>query len=61
MPNCLRSRADAVLWFCAAQDCNADTPFDGLVHGHDERVGLEAFAFGVQALYETVHDFCARP
>jgi acetylornithine deacetylase/succinyl-diaminopimelate desuccinylase-like protein len=37
-----------------------DTPFDGLVHGHDERVSLDAFAFGVQALYETVHDFCAR-
>ncbi len=25
-----------------------DTPFDGLVHGHDERVSLDAFAFGVQ-------------
>ena len=37
-----------------------DTPFDDLVHGHDERVSLEAFAFGVQTLYETVHDFCAR-
>jgi acetylornithine deacetylase/succinyl-diaminopimelate desuccinylase-like protein len=35
-----------------------DTPFDGLVHGHDERVSLDAFAFGVKVLYETVRDFC---
>jgi acetylornithine deacetylase/succinyl-diaminopimelate desuccinylase-like protein len=37
-----------------------DTPFDGLIHGHNERVGVEAFAFGVKALYETVHDFCGQ-
>jgi acetylornithine deacetylase/succinyl-diaminopimelate desuccinylase-like protein len=37
-----------------------DTPFDGLIHGHDERVSLEAFAFGVKVFYETVRDFCAR-
>ena len=36
-----------------------DTPFDGLIHGHDERITVEAFAFGVQTLYETVQDFCA--
>jgi acetylornithine deacetylase/succinyl-diaminopimelate desuccinylase-like protein len=36
-----------------------DTPFDGLVHGHDERVSLEAFAFGVKVLYETVREFCS--
>jgi acetylornithine deacetylase/succinyl-diaminopimelate desuccinylase-like protein len=37
-----------------------DTPFDGLIHGHDERVSLDAFGFGVQVLYETVRDFCAQ-
>ncbi len=37
-----------------------DTPFDGLVHGHDERVSLDAFAFGVKVLYETVCDFCEQ-
>jgi acetylornithine deacetylase/succinyl-diaminopimelate desuccinylase-like protein len=37
-----------------------DTPFDGLIHGHDERVSLDAFGFGVQVLYETVRDFCTQ-
>ncbi len=37
-----------------------DTPFDGLVHGHDERINLEAFAFGVRVLYETVCEFCSQ-
>ncbi len=37
-----------------------DTPFDGLIHGHDERISLDAFAFGVKVLYETVRDFCGR-
>ena len=36
------------------------TPFDGLVHGHDERVSLDALAFGLQLLFETVRDFCLR-
>jgi acetylornithine deacetylase/succinyl-diaminopimelate desuccinylase-like protein len=35
-----------------------DTPFDGLIHGHDERISVDAFAFGVHTLYETVRDFC---
>jgi acetylornithine deacetylase/succinyl-diaminopimelate desuccinylase-like protein len=37
-----------------------DMPFDGLIHGHDERVSLDAFAFGVKVLYETVCDFCGQ-
>jgi acetylornithine deacetylase/succinyl-diaminopimelate desuccinylase-like protein len=37
-----------------------DTPFDGLIHGHDERVSLDAFAFGVQVLFETICEFCGR-
>jgi acetylornithine deacetylase/succinyl-diaminopimelate desuccinylase-like protein len=37
-----------------------DTPFDGLIHGHDERVSVEAFAFGVKVLFETVHEFCGQ-
>jgi acetylornithine deacetylase/succinyl-diaminopimelate desuccinylase-like protein len=36
-----------------------DTPYDGLIHGHDERISLDAFAFGLQALFETVYQFCA--
>jgi acetylornithine deacetylase/succinyl-diaminopimelate desuccinylase-like protein len=37
-----------------------DTPFDGLIHGHDERVSLDAVAFGVKVLFETVRDFCVQ-
>lgn len=37
-----------------------DEAFDHLIHAHDERVSIEAFAFGVQVLYETVRDFCRR-
>lgn len=35
-----------------------DEPFDHLVHAHDERVGVDALAFGVKVLYETVRNFC---
>ena len=38
-----------------------DEPFDRLIHAHDERVSVEAFAFGVRVLYETVRDFCCQP
>ena len=34
-------------------------PFDGLIHGHDERVAIDALAFGVTVLFETVSHFCA--
>ncbi|HJW84114.1 MAG TPA: M20/M25/M40 family metallo-hydrolase, partial [Anaerolineae bacterium] len=33
-------------------------PFDRLIHAHDERISLEALAFGVTVLYETVLNFC---
>ena len=36
-----------------------DDAFEGLVHGHDERITLKALAFGVKALFETVQEFCA--
>ena len=35
-----------------------DEPFDRLIHAHDERVSVDALAFGAQVLYETVRDFC---
>ena len=32
------------------------------VHGHDERIPIDGFAFGLRALYTVVRDFvCARP
>ena len=36
-----------------------DTPFDGLIHGHDERVAIDAFDPGITMLFEVVSDFCA--
>jgi acetylornithine deacetylase/succinyl-diaminopimelate desuccinylase-like protein len=32
--------------------------FGALFHGHDERVPIEGFRFGLQALYDVVRDFC---
>jgi acetylornithine deacetylase/succinyl-diaminopimelate desuccinylase-like protein len=34
-------------------------PFNELIHGHDERVSVQALAFGVQVLYEVVRDFAS--
>ena len=35
-----------------------DEAYDGLIHGHDERISIEALGFGVRVLFETVSDFC---
>jgi len=35
-------------------------PFSELIHGHDERVSVQALAFGVQVLYDVVRDFTSR-
>jgi acetylornithine deacetylase/succinyl-diaminopimelate desuccinylase-like protein len=32
--------------------------FSDMVHGHNERVSIESLAWGVQALYEVVSQFC---
>ncbi|RLB55218.1 MAG: peptidase M20 [Deltaproteobacteria bacterium] len=32
-----------------------------LIHGHNERIGVEAFGWGVEVLYETVASFCCAP
>ncbi|HEY4691459.1 MAG TPA: M20/M25/M40 family metallo-hydrolase [Anaerolineae bacterium] len=37
-----------------------DEAFDRLIHAHDERVSIDALAFGVQVLYETVRNFCRQ-
>lgn len=31
-----------------------------MVHGHDERVGIDSLAWGVRVLYETVGEFCGQ-
>jgi len=33
----------------------------GMIHGHNERIGLDAFAWGVDVLAEVVEKFCATP
>ena len=41
---------------------NAETEnFSKLAHGHNERIGLEAFSWGVDVLCEVVERFCATP
>lgn len=39
----------------------ADMNVLGMAHGHNERIPIEALAFGVQVLYEVVEDFCSQP
>lgn len=35
-----------------------DMDFLHIAHGHNERIPVDALAFGVQVLYEVVTDFC---
>lgn len=37
-----------------------DMDFLRMAHGHNERIPVDALAFGVQVLYEVVTDFCFR-
>lgn len=34
--------------------------FLGMVHGHNERIPIDALAFGTQVLYEVVTEYCSR-
>jgi len=41
---------------------NAETEnFSKLAHGHNERIGLDAFSWGVEVLCEVVERFCSAP
>jgi acetylornithine deacetylase/succinyl-diaminopimelate desuccinylase-like protein len=41
---------------------NAETEnFSKLAHGHNERIGVDAFSWGVDVLCEVVERFCATP
>jgi acetylornithine deacetylase/succinyl-diaminopimelate desuccinylase-like protein len=37
-----------------------DFPAEQLVHGHDERIPIDGYVWGLQALYEIVTQFCAQ-
>jgi acetylornithine deacetylase/succinyl-diaminopimelate desuccinylase-like protein len=68
VPYMLTGATDAKLFAKLGTQCygfaplklQPDTPFDGLVHGHDERINVKAFEFGVQVLFETVCAFCGE-
>jgi len=67
VPYMLTGATDAKLFAQLGTQCygfapmliEPDDAFEGLVHGHDERITPRALAFGVRTLYETVRDFCA--
>jgi acetylornithine deacetylase/succinyl-diaminopimelate desuccinylase-like protein len=40
---------------------DAELKFSQLYHGHDERIPVRGFAWGLRVLYELVRDFCAAP
>jgi acetylornithine deacetylase/succinyl-diaminopimelate desuccinylase-like protein len=41
---------------------NAETEnFSKLAHGHNERIGMDAFSWGVEVLCEVVERFCSAP
>jgi acetylornithine deacetylase/succinyl-diaminopimelate desuccinylase-like protein len=65
LPYMLTGATDAKLFAQLGTRCYGFTPmriepemvFDGLIHGHDERIALSAFTFGVRTLYDTVREF----
>ena len=70
LPYMMTGATDAKLFAQLGTRCYGFAPmkidpgmaFDGLIHGHDERIAISTLAFGVRVLYETVRDFClAQP
>jgi len=67
LPYMLTGATDAKLFAQLGTKCygfapmiiEPESPFDGLIHGHDERITIAALAFGVRGLFETVRDFCS--
>jgi len=66
MPYMAAGASDAKLFAQLGIQCYGFAPmlidpgeaYDGLIHGHDERITLKALAFGVRLLAQTVRDFC---
>jgi len=69
LPYMMTGATDAKLFAQLGTRCYGFAPmkidpgmaFDGLIHGHDERIAISTLAFGVRVLYETVRDFCLAP
>jgi acetylornithine deacetylase/succinyl-diaminopimelate desuccinylase-like protein len=62
VPNLVTGFTDATHWKKLGTKCYgfsplklpADVNFKNLFHGHDERIPLEGFRFGLEVLFETV-------
>ena len=69
LPYMLTGATDAKLFAQLGTQCygfspmklEPDTPFDTLIHGHNERLAVNSLSFGVKVLYDTVRDFCVQP
>jgi acetylornithine deacetylase/succinyl-diaminopimelate desuccinylase-like protein len=67
VPYMLTGATDAKLFAQLGTQCygfapmrlRPDEAYDGLIHGHDERISIGALGFGVRVLFETVLDFCS--
>jgi acetylornithine deacetylase/succinyl-diaminopimelate desuccinylase-like protein len=62
LPNLLTSFTDATHWKMLGMKCYGFAPlklpatlnFKALFHGHDERIPLDGFRFGLETLFEVV-------
>jgi acetylornithine deacetylase/succinyl-diaminopimelate desuccinylase-like protein len=37
-----------------------DFPAEQLVHGHDERIPIDGYVWGLQAFYDIITEFCSK-
>jgi acetylornithine deacetylase/succinyl-diaminopimelate desuccinylase-like protein len=53
-------RLGAVCYGFSPVRLDPEVNFSRMYHGHDERIPVAGFAWGLRVLYELVRDFCAR-
>ncbi|UJR86989.1 M20/M25/M40 family metallo-hydrolase [Sandaracinus amylolyticus] len=54
------ARLGAICYGFSPVRLGPELEFTKMYHGHDERIPIEGFAWGMRVLYELVRDFCAR-
>ncbi|AKF09568.1 M20/M25/M40 family metallo-hydrolase [Sandaracinus amylolyticus] len=54
------ARLGAICYGFSPVRLGRELEFTKMYHGHDERIPVEGFAWGLRVLYELVRDFCAR-
>jgi len=47
------------VWASISVRIREDFPAEQLVHGHDERIPIDGYVWGLQAFYEIVTQFCS--